>query len=479
MKIIPVILCGGSGTRLWPLSRKSHPKQFLSLTSEKSLFQETLIRSSKVTDESPTIITGNDYRFLAAEQIAEVGLVAGNIILEPIQRNTAPAIAAAAIQAMKQSNSETPLLLILPADHNIKDTEAFEQAVQKAAAAAKNGKLVTFGITPDRPETGYGYIRAEQNKNTRTDRKVEEFVEKPNLDTAKKYVKSGNYYWNSGMFLFRADTYIEELTKFSPEMSQACEEAVQYGVNDLDFLRLDSRAFSSAPDDSIDYAVMEKSNNVVVVPMDAHWSDVGSWNSLSEIMDKDDNGNYSSGDTLLVKTKNSIVHSQKRLIATIGLDNITVIETPDAILVAKNSETQNVKAVVEHLKSNERSIATSHKLTYRPWGKYDSVDSGSRFQVKRITVKPGEVLSLQKHFHRSEHWIVVSGIAEVTRDDEVFMVPENESAYIPRGAIHRLSNPGKIPLELIEVQSGSYLGEDDIVRIEDNYGRNNITKIAS
>ncbi|CAG0887849.1 unnamed protein product [Cyprideis torosa] len=371
-----------------------------------------------------------------------------------------------------------PILLVLPADHNIKNNEAFADAVRKAIPAAKQGKLVTFGITPTRPETGYGYIKAGKPKCDSAARKVKRFVEKPDLATAERYLESKDFFWNSGMFLFRADSYIEELATFDNDMKEACEDAVKYGTNDLDFLRLDSRAFKSAPDDSIDYAVMEKSDNVVVVPMNANWSDVGSWNSLADVKEKDENGNCVQGDSLLLNTSDCVVYGEKRFIATIGVKDLTIVETADAILVAKNSESQHVKAIVESLKSNKREIATSHKLTYRPWGKYDSVDSGSRFQVKRITVKPGEVLSLQKHFHRSEHWIVVSGIAEVTRNEDVFTVSENESAYIPRGAVHRLSNPGKIPLELIEVQSGSYLGEDDIVRIEDNYGRNNVTKLA-
>ncbi|MCB1754089.1 MAG: mannose-1-phosphate guanylyltransferase/mannose-6-phosphate isomerase [Gammaproteobacteria bacterium] len=471
MKLIPVVLCGGSGTRLWPLSRKSYPKQFLSLVSNQSLFQDTLKRAAAVTSQKPLVITNNEYRFLVAEQVAQCETQASSIMLEPVSRNTAPAIAAAAIEAIQQNKGEAPLLLVLPADHVIHDTKAFADSVSEAVEAAEKGKLVTFGIVPDKPETGYGYIQARDQIESHGARQVEKFVEKPDLEKAVEYLNAGNYFWNSGMFLFRADRYLEELEKFQPDIKTACEQAVEKGVKDLDFFRLDEEAFAGSPDDSIDYAVMETSGDVAVVPMNAGWSDIGSWSALSEVRKTDNYGNASSGDVLMVNSRNCLVHSEKRLVTTLGVDNLVIVETSDAILVAHKNQAQNVKDVVNRLKEDERDVATSHRETYRPWGKYDSVDNGERFQVKRITVNPGETLSLQKHFHRAEHWIVVSGIAEVTRDNDVFNVAENESVYIPLGAVHRLSNPGKIALELIEVQSGSYLGEDDIVRLDDNYGR--------
>ncbi len=473
MNLIPVVLCGGSGTRLWPLSRKSYPKQFLSLSSEQSLFQDTLSRASLVSDHASIVITNHEYRFLVAEQINQAQAAVSEIILEPDVRNTAPAIAVAALEAMNHNSADTPYLLVLPADHVVQDSLAFSQAVHEAQKAAFDGKLVTFGIIPDKAETGYGYIQAATQDHGDIAKLVERFVEKPPKEKAEQYLAAGNYFWNSGMFLFRADRYIEELEKFNPEMVAACRASIYNGNKDLDFFRLDQNSFSNCPDDSIDYAVMEKSTDVVVVPMNAGWSDIGSWPALSAIKEQDEHGNVSQGDTLLLETTNCFVHSEKKLITALGVDNLVVVDTPDALLIADKNSTQDVKKIVNELMQQQRDVATSHRETYRPWGKYDSVDSGKRFQVKRITVNPGETLSLQKHFHRAEHWIVVSGIAEVTRDDDIFNVTENESVYIPLGAVHRLSNPGKIPLELIEVQSGSYLGEDDIVRLDDNYGRQN------
>lgn len=473
MNLVPVILCGGSGTRLWPLSRKSYPKQFLPLSGERSLFQDTLQRASLVSDSSSIVITNNDYRFLVAEQVDQAQADVSQIILEPDAKNTAPAIAVAALEAINHSNGETPYLLVLPADHAVQDCSAFSQAVREAQNAALDDKLVTFGIVPDKAETGYGYIQAAIQESKGSARPVEQFVEKPILEKAEEYLVAGNYFWNSGMFLFRADLYIEELEKYTPGMVTACKASIYNGNKDLDFFRLDQDSFSKCPEDSIDYAVMEKSSDVMVVPMNAGWSDIGSWPALSDTKQADVNGNVTHSEAILLETSNCFVHSEKKLVATIGVDNLVIVDTPDALLIAEKNKAQDVKKIVNKLKLEQREVATSHRETYRPWGKYDSIDCGQRFQVKRITVNPGETLSLQKHFHRAEHWIVVSGIAEVTRDDEVFNVTENESAYIPLGAVHRLSNPGKIALELIEVQSGSYLGEDDIVRIEDIYGRSN------
>ncbi len=479
MNLIPVILCGGSGTRLWPLSRKSYPKQFLSLASEKSLFQDTLTRATIVSDAEAIVITNNDYRFLAAEQIkqSEPESSVGEIILEPDAKNTAPAIAVAALKALNHNKRGSPYLLVMPADHAIVNTQAFIESVQQAKSAAQKGKLVTFGIVPDKPETGYGYIQSATINTDSSALAVKQFVEKPELKTAKKYLEEGNYFWNSGIFLFRAERYIEELEKHNPEMVNACKAAIYNGKQDLDFFRLEQESFSACPEDSIDYAVMEKSNDVVVVPLNAGWSDIGSWSALAEVHTSDTHGNVGKGDTLLLKSKNCYVHSEKKLVTTLGVEDLVIVDTPDALLVANKDKVQDVKQIVRELEREEREVATSHRETYRPWGKYDSVDKGQRFQVKRITVNPGETLSLQKHYHRAEHWIVVSGIAEVTRDEDTFNISENESVYIPLGAVHRLSNPGKIPLELIEVQSGSYLGEDDIIRLDDNYGRKKIRPV--
>lgn len=472
--MIPVILSGGSGTRLWPLSRAKKPKQFLPLINDKSMLQNTLLRLKGLPDlAAPMVICNEDHRFMVAEQLRELSLVQPEIILEPVGRNTAPAIAVAALQAMRAGND--PLLLVLAADHAIKDIPAFHQAIEQAVPAAKLGKLVTFGIVPTSAHTGYGYIRRGAQADTALAESVStvaQFYEKPDAVTAQQFVDSGEYFWNSGMFLFKASRLLAELQQFSPDIVAAAERALAKATTDLDFIRLDTEAFVQSPSDSIDYAVMEKSANAVMVPLDAGWSDVGSWDALWQVMAKDELGNACRGDVLLEQCKNSYVNAEQRLVAVIGLDDVVVVETKDAVLVASKAHIQGVKNIVAKLQSYGRSEVDLHREVFRPWGKYDSVDHGNRYQVKHITVKPGAKLSVQMHHHRAEHWVVVSGSALVRNGDSEFLVTENESTFIPVGTVHSLENPGKIPLELIEVQSGSYLGEDDIVRLEDKYGRN-------
>ncbi len=463
----PVVLAGGTGSRLWPKSRAALPKQFLSLTSNSTMLQDTISRLKGTNAESPVFICNDAHRFLVAEQLRKKNIKHDGILLEPVGRNTAPAIALAALHATKNEND--PVLLVLAADHLIKDQEAFHSAIVKAEALANEGKLVTFGIVPDKPHTGYGYIKAGKVLNVGFE--VADFVEKPQPETAKQYVESGDFFWNSGMFMFKASRYIEELGKYNPEMLEVCRRAIETEAPDLDFIRVDSEIFSTCPDDSIDYAVMEKTDSAAMVPLDAGWSDVGSWTSLWETADKDEDGNVCVGDTILEKTRNSYVNAEQRLVSVIGLEDVIVVETKDAVMVAHKDDAQSIKAVVNRLKAEKRPEFEFHREVFRPWGSYDSIDSGARFQVKRITVKPGEKLSVQMHHHRAEHWIVVSGSANVTIDDNTKLVTENESVYIPIGAVHALENPGKIPLELIEVQSGAYLGEDDIVRFSDRYGR--------
>ncbi|WP_295546122.1 mannose-1-phosphate guanylyltransferase/mannose-6-phosphate isomerase [uncultured Stenotrophomonas sp.] len=464
--IQPVILSGGSGTRLWPLSREAYPKQFLPLAGELTMLQATWQRVAPLAARGPLVIANEEHRFVAAEQLQQVGAEAAAIILEPVGRNTAPAIAVAALEATRGGTDA--LLLVLPSDHVITDEAAFRSAVQAAASAADAGKLVTFGIVPTGPETGYGYIKAADGQGVRA---VERFVEKPDLETATGYVSSGQYYWNSGMFLFKASRYLRELERFQPEMLASSRQAWQQARRDADFTRLDKDAFTAVPSDSIDYAVMEKTADAVVIPLDAGWNDVGSWTALRDVSQQDGDGNAHQGDVIAIDCRNTYAYAQ-RLVALVGLDDVIVVETDDAVLVGRADRMQEVKTVVAKLKAEGRSEATWHRKVYRPWGAYDSIDNGERFQVKRITVKPGGTLSLQMHHHRAEHWIVVSGTAEVTRGNEVILLSENQSTYIPLGVTHRLRNPGKLPLELIEVQSGSYLGEDDIVRFEDTYGRN-------
>ncbi|HDY86233.1 hypothetical protein LCGC14_0571670 [marine sediment metagenome] len=466
--MIPVIMSGGSGTRLWPLSRKHKPKQFLALFGNNTMFQETLNRLSGLEDlESPIVVCNNDHRFMVAEQLQELALDNPTIILEPIGRDTAPALAIAALQA--ESQGLDPILLVLAADHVIPDLNAFHAAIVLAKQQAESGLLVTFGIVPTSPNTGYGYIQADE-KNTIS--KVKAFVEKPNLDTAESYVASGDYYWNSGMFMFKASTLIAELERFQPDIMATCRESLNNAEQDLDFIRLDEQIFKSCKAISIDYAVMEQTDKAVVVPLDAGWNDVGSWSSLWECAEQDSDNNVLKGDVMTDAVQHSYIHSEHRLVTVLGLDNIVVVETADAVMVAHKDSAQNVKNIVNRLNQAKRTEAENHRLCYRPWGYYDSIDNGERFQVKRITVNPGASLSLQMHHHRAEHWVVVKGAAEVICGDKTILLSENESTYIPVGQKHRLHNPGRVPLQIIEVQSGSYLGEDDIVRFDDVYRRN-------
>ena len=468
--LIPLILSGGSGTRLWPVSRKNLPKQFLALAGKGTLFQQTVARTRQLPQvAAPIVVASEDHRFLAADQLLEAGIEDATIVLEPLARNTAPAIALGALQALQHDTDA--VLLVLPADHLIGDTAAFVEAVGRALPLAAQDWLVTFGIRPDRPETGFGYIRRAEAIDGRGFR-VEQFVEKPDLATAESYLADGGYDWNSGMFLFKAARYLDELAAHAPATLAAVREAHAKATTDLDFVRIDHGAFAPVPDKSIDYAVMEKTRRAAVIPVSCAWSDIGSWSALWLTGDKDADGNLREGDTLAVDTRNSLLRSHERhLIATVGVDDLIVVTTPDATLVAHRDAAQDVKKIVEQLKAAGRSEHSLHRVVYRPWGSYDSLEEGQRFQVKRIVVKPGASLSLQKHHHRAEHWVVVSGTAEVTCDDKVFLLSENQSTYIPLGSRHRLRNPGKLPLELIEVQSGSYLGEDDIVRYDDVYGR--------
>lgn len=474
MVIIPVILLGGSGTRLWPVSRKNHPKQFLNLVGEDTLLQATIKRLDGLENLSaPIVICNEEHRFTTAEQLSSMQWNKGDIILEPVGRNTAPAVAIAALRALQKH--EDALLLVLPADHVIQHTHIFQEAVVTAANVARADHLVTFGVVPTKPETGYGYIRrgAEVDGSCFD---VAEFVEKPNLEKASEYVASGEYYWNSGMFMFKASAYLQELKAFHPQMLESSQAALDLAQNDLDFLRLGKKEFTDCPADSIDYAVMEKTTKAVTVPLDANWNDVGSWDALWEVNDKDENGNAITGDVVLSDAKNCLVRSENKLVSLVGVENLVVIETKDALLVAAKDKVQDVKTIVEQLRANNRSEAELHQEVYRPWGKYDGVDQGERFQVKRITVNAGESTSLQMHYHRAEHWIIVSGIAEITCGEKVFLCAENESAFIPQGSSHRIRNPGKLPMEMIEVQTGSYLGEDDIVRFDDQYGRSDNNK---
>lgn len=464
-KLQAVLLSGGSGTRLWPLSREAYPKQFLPLAGDATMLQDTWQRVAAIADTAPIVVAGEEHRFLVAEQLRQIGAPVPAILLEPMGRNTAPAIAAAALQAMASGGD--PLLLVLPSDHVVRDPEAFRAAVGAASPAAEAGALVTFGIVPSAPETGFGYIQAGAGEGVR---KVLRFVEKPDAATAQGYLDAGDFFWNSGMFLLRASRYLEELRRFRPEIAEAVRKAFDAAARDGDFIRLDKAAFAACPSDSIDYAVMENTDAAMVLPVDFGWSDVGSWSSLWGVSAQDASGNACRGEVIAVDSRNSYAWSQ-RMVALVGVDDIVVVETADAVLVAHKDRVQQVKDVVAQLKAQQRSQAVLHREVHRPWGSYDSVDVGSCFQVKRIKVKPGARLSLQSHRHRAEHWVVVSGTARVTRNDEVFDLNANQSAYIPIGATHRLENPGYEVLELIEVQSGDYLGEDDIVRYEDQYGR--------
>ncbi len=504
-KLQPVLLSGGSGTRLWPLSREAYPKQFLALVGEDTMLQATWRRVASLADAAPIVVANEDHRFLAAEQLRVAGVEHADILLEPVGRNTAPAIAAAALHALR--TGDDPLLLVLPSDHVVADAEGFRAAVRAALPAAEAGALVTFGIVPLAPETGFGYIQGEgagfastarsAPGRPDTDRRaahsegapdapgmaadpsneafgriqnVLRFVEKPDAATAQAYLDAGGYYWNSGMFLFRASRYLDELQRHAPAMLDAVRAAVEQGARDGDFVRLDQAAFAACPSDSIDYAVMEKTDAAMVLPVDIGWNDVGSWSALWDVSAQDGDGNAHHGDVIAVDSRNSYAYA-RRLVALVGVDDLVVVETDDAVLVAHKDKVQQVKDVVATLKAEQRSHAVLHREVHRPWGSYDSVDQDAGFQVKRIKVKPGARLSLQSHAHRAEHWIVVRGTARVTRDNDVFDLFANQSTYIPLGAKHRLENPGTEMLELIEVQSGDYLGEDDIVRYDDAYGR--------
>jgi len=474
LPLVPVILSGGSGTRLWPMSRQLYPKQFIPLIGGQSLFQKTLERVAGLPGrESPITVCNEEHRFMAAEQLRRAGEDGALIMLEPAGRNTAPAIAVAALEVLERHGDG--VMLVLPADHIVNDRAAFHSAAIFGMKAAISAKLVTFGIVPDRPETGYGYIhegdRLDIAGAQETVHEVEAFVEKPDQQTARRYLDEGGYLWNSGMFMFLASRYLKELSVHAPGIFEACSTAHQRRSRDLDFVRLEKAAFLESPSDSIDYAVMEKTEHAVVIPLDAGWNDVGSWHSLWEAEEHDEHENILIGDVIAEDCKGCYIHAGRRLVGAVGVSDLVIVETADAVLVVPRERSQEVRAIVDRLNNEGRGEAQLHRKVYRPWGSYESIDMEERFQAKRISVDPGHSLSLQMHHHRAEHWIVVKGTARVTRDNEVVLLSENESTYIPVGCNHRLENPGRIPLELIEVQSGSYLGEDDIVRFEDNYGR--------
>jgi len=468
--IYPVILSGGAGTRLWPMSRAALPKQLLRLTSERSMFQETLLRLQGIEElGQPLVVCNNEHRFVIAEQLREIGIDPLGIVLEPFGRNTAPAAAVAALSLLERDDSA--VMLVLPADHLIRNIAAFHQAVRDGCAAVQQGHLVTFGIVPNAPETGYGYIQEGPALSGLAACRVARFVEKPDRAEAEALLAAGNHFWNSGMFLFSCRQFLEELERYQPDIVAACRQALAKARRDLDFLRLDEKAFADCPSDSIDYAVMEHTRAAAMVKADIGWNDIGAWSAIWEVGDRDEFGNVKQGDVWLDGVENSLVRAESRMVAAIGVKNVVIVETSDAVLIVDRDRAQDVKKVVEHLKQAGRSEHEFHTRVLRPWGWYEGIDKGDRFQVKRISVNPGASLSLQMHYHRAEHWVVVRGTAEVTRDGETFFVSENESTYIPVGVKHRLANPGKVPLEIIEVQSGSYLGEDDIVRFDDRYGR--------
>lgn len=469
MQIIPVVLSGGSGTRLWPMSRKEFPKQYLPLVGDNTMLQETILRLSGLDNlGDPIIVCNTDHRFLVAEQCLQIGIKNPIILLEPVGRNTAPAIAAAALQLLKFLDDT--VMLVLSADHVIQNIDLFHDSIKIASSQALEGKLATFGIVPRDANIGYGYIKSSKN-NIDGGYKVEEFVEKPDLETAQAFLEQGNYLWNSGMFMFKADVLIDELTTHSPDIVKLVSDAVNNAKQDLDFIRLDKNAFESSPSDSIDYALMEKSDNAVVVPLDAGWSDIGSWSALYDIDAKDSSGNVLKGDIIVKDTTNTYIHATHHMITTVGIDNLIVIDTPDATFIATQNKAHEVQSIIETLQKKGRDEVHSNRKVYRPWGWYDSIDTGERFQVKRLHVKPGAKLSLQMHHKRAEHWVVVNGTAKVTNGQQTFNLNKGESTYIPLGVIHALENQTRKPLEIIEVQSGTYLGEDDIVRFDDIYGR--------
>ncbi|WP_192892177.1 mannose-1-phosphate guanylyltransferase/mannose-6-phosphate isomerase [Vibrio bathopelagicus] len=494
--ILPVILAGGSGSRLWPLSRELYPKQFLNIAGEQSMLQQTLQRLQGLEGHlkgnecaAPLIICNEEHRFIAAEQARSANIQHSGILLEPVGRNTAPAIALAALQALDKSthneqDASDPILLVLAADHHIANTSEFQQVISRGVDYAKQGKLVTFGITPDAPETGYGYIKQGEPLSplVQTDTNAKElsahhayaiecFVEKPDQATAQECIRSGLYLWNSGMFMFRASRYLEELSEHHPEILAACKLALSKQNTDLDFIRIDADAFKNSPSDSIDYAVMEKTSHAAVIPMDVGWNDIGSWSAIWDVSEKDEHNNVIEGDVLTVDSQHNYIHAENKLVATVGVDNLIIVETKDAILVANKDKVQGVKSIVSQLNQTGRTEHVHHREVFRPWGKYDVIDLGKRDKVKRITVKAGHRLSLQMHHHRAEHWVVVAGTAKVTNDDKTYLIKEDQSTYIPLGHVHSLENPGEVPLEMIEVQTGSHLSEDDIIRYQDSYGR--------
>jgi mannose-1-phosphate guanylyltransferase/mannose-6-phosphate isomerase len=486
ISVTPVILCGGSGTRLWPLSRTGFPKQFLSLTGNESLFQQAAQRlvglgNANINVASPVIVSGEEHRFLAAEQLREIGIALGAALLEPVGRNTAPALTLAALAAAE--NGQDPVLVVTPADQTVADTAAFTKSVQQAIEEAAHGSIVILGVTPDKPETGYGYIQVaapDRHGDEISEQEIKcqdvlRFVEKPNLQTAEQYLAEGHYFWNAGMFVLKASVWLAALDKFAPDILQATRAAWQQRSTDAQFVRPGKTEFAAVPSESVDYAVMERCSGsafpIKVVPLTAGWNDLGAWDAVWNVQAKDEKGNAHIGDVLSTDSCNTLVHASSRLVSLVGVSDLVVIETADAVLVADKSRSQDVKAIVNQLSAQKREEQTLHRKVHRPWGWYDSIDEGGRFKVKRIQVKPKASLSLQKHHHRAEHWIVVTGTAEITNGDKVLTLTENQSTYIPLGEVHRLANPGSIPLEIIEVQSGSYLGEDDIVRFEDTYGR--------
>jgi mannose-1-phosphate guanylyltransferase / mannose-6-phosphate isomerase len=477
VQVLPVIMAGGSGTRLWPLSRASHPKQFLNFVGDDSLFQQAVARLCALADDTvkvmaPVVVGNEEHRFMVLEQLRTMGTTPAAVLLEPMGRNTAPAVTLAALQALQ--GGQDPVLVITPADQTVTDPQAFNRSLRQAAKLAAQGSIVILGIQPDRAETGYGYIRAEAPGDAGAC-KVVAFVEKPDQATAQGYLTEGGYYWNAGMFVLRASAWMRALERYRPDIAQACQAAWAVRQDDSYFVRPGKAEFAAVPAESVDYAVMEHCPGgpwpLQMVPLAAGWSDLGAWDAVWEVAPKDAQGNASSGDAVLHDTRDTLVHATSRLVTVIGVSDLVVVETPDAVMVVNRQRSQDVKHVVEALKARSRNEHAMHRLVHRPWGWYDSIDAGARFQVKRIVVKPGASLSLQMHHHRAEHWIVVSGTAEVTCGDKRILLSENQGTYIPLGEKHRLANPGKVPLEMIEVQSGSYLGEDDIVRFDDAYGR--------